>query len=539
MQAIIQNVKILFFVFFILVYFNDAFGTEDDSGNVPIEEIYFVNFAGDEPFKYQDEERTIKLLSAPSDDAEVITEFKIKIISDTFEVRTNLSNRDSHVEPVYFGLCGEKVLAVYPSVKREGEYFLLDRMFFDFGKELWVKAPIFKLTDPKEQAPLSYWYNFSEATFEKVDKENIRAHLIQYGKKTSRLINLSWLFGYISSKTEKLEYVCDANAINRQVSPKPAIKQPFEEPYFVEFNEVIEIDQAKPKFPDGCWNSSDKVNHENCRLDINSCKLSKSYVLKGDNFFIFDLAKKTIKEKESRVLSEIYLSSEMRQNIIVSIDKLFIEKKNEIFSFQDLMRLEHGVLTVKELSKIKALVGEEKPFTLNFQGECGQLKEREIHQRYPVFSSWKDDKQHLGEIFIGLAEGFNDVAFIDKNFANHSFGFNIHSGSCNESQRFIHQVKNVQGDWVNLGQGAWGENGWIRKKSYGFFTNFKAGFAWLDSRNSVNFRKKGNHIYAVGDRMINAPEEVDSQKIEVPVDYNQLFDSDGVWKIKLFCEYSC
>lgn len=540
MLAILKNMKILFSVLFIFICFNDVYCSEEDSDNNPIKEIYFVNLAGNEPFKYQNEERVVKIYSSPADDAQVVADFKIEILADNFEVRTRLLNKESHQEPIYSGLCGEKVLAVYPSAKREGDFYLINLTFLQPAKEYWVKAPSFKITDLKEKSPLNYWYRFSEATFEKAGVGNVQARLIHYGKKKSSLINLSWLYDKILLNSKKLELVCDADATQRQVSPKPAIDKTFEEPFFVEFDERIQNERVKPKFPDGCWDQKGGINYENCRVDENSCKLSKTYILKDDSFFIFDHGKKAVKEKDSKIFSEIYLSDKMRQNIIVKVDKLFIDKRDEAFPFQDLLKLEQGFLTVKDITKFKTLVGEGKPFTLNFQGKCGQLKEREIHQRYQVFTSWKDDRQIVGEIFIGLAEGVNEVAFIDKKFVNHSFAFNFHSGACDQSHRYIHQVEDVKGDWVNLGDGPWGENGWIRKKSYGFFTDFKAGFVWLDHRNSVDFRKKDNHIYAVGDRMIGSAEgEVDSQKFEVPVDYSQLFDGEGFWKIKLFCEYGC
>ena len=99
---------------------------KDEYGDSAIpENLYFVNLAGDRPFEYKDEERTFEVFSTPSEKAEIVGSFSIKVSKDFYVVTTFNENKDFK-DPIFSGLCGEKVLSLYPATRKEGDFYLLN-----------------------------------------------------------------------------------------------------------------------------------------------------------------------------------------------------------------------------------------------------------------------------------------------------------------------------------------------------------------------------------------------------------------------------
>lgn len=497
------------------------------------ENLYFVNLAGDRPFEYKEEERTFEAFSAPSDKAEIIGSFSIKVSKD-FNVVTAFNGNKDFKDSIFSGLCGEKVLSLYPSTRKEGDFYLLNRKYLKDKKEYWVKANAFKVTDPKFEAPLIYWYSRSEAIFEKASEGKLLAHLKNSEGESTKDIEIEELL------FDGLVLVCDAASTERLMTPKPAISEDQKEPYLVKFDDYTE--ESLLGFPGKCW-SGGRFLKGKCKLEETTCSISKTYQINNrDQLKLIDSINNNelSEHSELQIIPGLRSKQEKLNNPLVKMDKLYLAKGDEVFPVHDYIELKDHELMIKDFKKLKDISGVNKAFSLNFEGKCGQVKDYVIYDNTLIYSTWDSTRKELGKLEFIAVEGNSKVSFVDNNKKHHPFSFNIHSGTCNLRYKFVHQTKEVKDEWANLGEGPWGKDGWIKTNYYGLFTDFDVSFVWMYHRNAVDFRMSNNHIYAIGSMLLGSPEgEANGEHIRMPVDYKDLFDENGILRAKLYCEYGC
>lgn len=172
------------------------------------------------------------------------------------------------------------------------------------------------------------------------------------------------------------------------------------------------------------------------------------------------------------------------------------------------------------------------------QGICNQSDTKKSYHSITVYSSPAETSNPLGAIKIknnNESTGL-DISFFKNDGSFKKFKPNFFSEGCENAESIlaIHRVANVSGDWSDLGQGPWGQSGWVNIKAESVFERNLVfdvkGFGY------GRLKKKTNKLYIFSPESYYGSDQDPNPK-EVP--RSKLINDEGKILPEIICQLGC
>lgn len=195
-------------------------------------------------------------------------------------------------------------------------------------------------------------------------------------------------------------------------------------------------------------------------------------------------------------------------------------------------------LETKRPEELKQFLNPLEAGSIIAEGACVSTEAKPSFHSITIYSSHSDSSDALGALKLRYKKNNStvNVSYIRQDGFAKEFRPNYFREGCEKSNSvlLLHQVNNVQGEWSDLGQGPWGNSGWIKVAAKPLFNNdlvFEVnGFGY------GRLKKKSNDSYVFTPEEYYGSEQ-DPKPKDVPK--SNLVDKHGISVPKIICELGC
>src|SRR5690606_32578213 len=261
---------------------------------------------------------------------------------------------------------------------------------------------------------------------------------------------------------------------------------------------------------------------------------------------------------------KIYWKQDYKNNRELTLS--WDSKVNESIYFKDLRSITLNKIKDKNLSNFfiiqkgipkvspikeedfKRFISRFPTYRMKASGICFTATPKEKIKEFPIKKSPRGDEEEIGSIIINYSRLNNSVKTLLKTGdktkeINISFFETNCRGEGHVSTSY--PIKEVNGKYVNLGRGPWGEEGWVELK-YKPIEKWGASFE-LGELRSVGFTKNGDGKYLVtGINMERSETEINEVGDESPevntsftIEEERLWRNDNEFIPYYDCSYGC